>query len=271
MELFRIGFLPVTAVDVIDILAVAFVAYKTYKFFQRSLMPQVILVLLMAFVIWRVVDLFDLVLLKTLLREFLQVGTLALVVIFAPEIRRFLLQVSQNTMLERFRRQLSENLTLEVNHKEIIEALETLAGSGTGAIVVLTQHTDLSHIERSGDMINADVSKRLLVSIFNRTSPLHDGAVIITNNQLTAARCVLPISDDPTLPPDLGLRHRAAIGITEVSDAAAIVVSEETGAISVARGGKLKRNLNVAQLLQFFSAFYTGEEKKEKEKEKEAA
>jgi len=259
MELFRIGFLPVTLIDLFDILAVAFIAYKTYKFFQRSLMPQVILVLMFAFLVWRMVDLLDMVLLKTVLREFLQIGTLALVVILAPEIRRFLLQVSQNTYFERFRRQLGENLTLKVNYQEIVDALENLSNSKTGAILVLTRGSDLSNFEQSGDMINADVSKRLLISIFNKTSPLHDGAVIITNNQITAARCVLPISDDPMLPPDLGLRHRAAIGLTEATDAVAIVVSEETGIISLALGGKLRRHLNAQQLSEFLGAFFRGE------------
>jgi TIGR00159 family protein len=256
VELFRIGFLPITLLDLADVTLVAFLGYRFYKFFRRSIIPQVMFVLLIAALAWRLVAILNLVLLKTIMEGFLQLGAIALVVIFAPEIRRLLLNFTPNTIFERFRRQLTETLTLEENYQEIIEALLSLANQKTGALVVLTGADDLSHVEMTGDLINADISKRLITSIFHKNSPLHDGAVVIQNNQITAARAVLPLSDAPDLPPELGLRHRSALGITEVSDALALVVSEETGKISSAQEGKLRRNLNREQLVQLLEEFY---------------
>ena len=140
-----------------------------------------------------------------------------------------------------------------VSNVDLIQAAESLAAARTGALIVIMRETDLSHIIETGDMMNAELSLRLLISIFNVTSPLHDGAAIVRGNQIVAARCVLPVSDDPDIPPELGLRHRAALGLTEVSDAAAIVVSEETGKISVALNGRIKRNLSGEELNQFLS------------------
>jgi len=250
MELFRIGFLPVTVIDLVDITLATTVVYQLYRFFRQSILPQVFFFFMIFFLFWRLVELLNMSVMETMMGEFLQVGTLALVVIFAPELRRLLLIFSRNTIFDRLRRQLSENISMETNAAELINALEAMAAARTGALIVLVRNTDLSHIEQTGDILNADVSKRLLVSIFNTNSPLHDGAALIQKNRITAARCVLPISDDPTIPPEFGLRHRAAVGITEASDAIALVVSEETGKIAMAEQGKLRKNLNREQLQQ---------------------
>ena len=256
MEIFKIGFISVRLLDVADILLVAFALYKFYKIFRRSVVLQLLIVVLVMFILWRVVELMDMVLVKSVLDEVLKVGTIGLIVLFAPEIRRFLLVLSHNAVIERFRQQLTANIGNPSMYADIISAAEELASSRSGAIIVLVGANDLGHIEQTGDTINATVQKRLLLSIFNKTSPLHDGAVLIRNNQIVAARCVLPVSDDPDIPPELGLRHRAALGITEISDAAAIIVSEETGKISVAEAGRIKRNLSGEELLQFITKFY---------------
>ncbi|MDX2063203.1 MAG: diadenylate cyclase CdaA [Bacteroidia bacterium] len=253
MPEFSIGFVTVTALDVLDILLVSFLFYKLYKAFRSTVVVQVVVLLLVVFLVYRVVEVLKMDLLLTLLNQFLSLGSIALVVVFSPEIRRFFLGFSQNTVVANLRRRLAGNyISREVEYQEIIEACDTLSSARTGAIVVLERATALAHIEQTGDRIGAVVSKRLLLSIFNRTSPLHDGAVLIRGDQIVAARCVLPISDDPDLPPELGMRHRAALGITEVSDAAAVIVSEETGKVSVAVGGRLKRNLSGEELLNFF-------------------
>lgn len=259
MELFKIGFLTVRLLDLIDIVAVGFVLYKLYKLFARTLVVQVLIGFILLFVTWRVVDALNMILLKSLLDQVIQIGAIALVVVFAPEIRRFLIAFSQNATLFNLGRQLQAAATLaEAQVNELIEACQSLATSHTGAIILIEADTDLRHIEATGDTINADVSRRLLLSIFNKTSPLHDGAVLIRGTQIVAARCVLPISDDPDIPAELGLRHRAALGLTEVSDALAIVISEETGKIAMARAGRLKRNLSADELYATLEALRTG-------------
>ncbi len=249
MELFKIGFLSVRLLDVLDVALVAFLLYRLYKLFARTLVVQVIIGFILLFLAWRVVDALNMILIKSLLDQVIQIGAIALVVVFAPEIRRFLITFSQNAAAFNLGRQLRAAANLaESQMNELIEACQTLATNHTGAIILIEGVTDLREIEATGDSINGDVSKRLLLSIFNKTSPLHDGAVLVRGTQIVAARCVLPISDDPDIPAELGLRHRAALGITEVSDALAIVVSEETGKIAMARAGRIKRNLSADEL-----------------------
>jgi diadenylate cyclase len=250
---YKIGFLTLTLLDILDILVVSFLLYKLYKAFRTTIVVQVVALLLVVFLLYRFVEVLKMDLLLAVLNQVLGLGSIALVVVFAPEIRRFFLGFSQNAFFSALRKRLSgAYVSRATEYREIIEACDTLSAGRTGAIIVLERTTSLQHIEQTGDRINADVSKRLLLSIFNRTSPLHDGAVLIRGTQIVAARCVLPISDDPDLPPELGMRHRAALGITEVSDAAAVIVSEETGKVSVVYAGRLKRNLSAEELLNFF-------------------
>jgi uncharacterized protein (TIGR00159 family) len=159
---------------------------------------------------------------------------------------------------ENLRRQI--NIELDdrpvVNSEEIIEASLKLSDNRTGALIVLLRTNSLEQIISTGDRLDASVSTRLLISIFNPKSPLHDGAVLVQGNQIIAARCVLPVSDDPDLPPELGLRHRSALGLSEVSDAVALVVSEETGQISIAYQGRLKRNLSAEELQQYLGTLF---------------
>lgn len=256
MELFKLGFLSVTLLDVLDILIVAFLLYRLYKAFQRTVVVHVLTSLLVLFLLYRVVQVLKMDLLLVIMDQALSLGAIALVVVFAPEIRRFFLTFSQTSLIATLRKRLTgQYIPREVEYKEIIDACSTLASARTGAILILEGNTPLEHIEKTGDTINGNVSKRLLLSIFNRTSPLHDGAVLIRGDRIVAARCVLPISDDPDLPAELGLRHRAGLGITEVTDAAAVIVSEETGKVSVAIAGRLKRNLSGEELLQFLHNF----------------
>lgn len=254
MELFRIGFLAVRLIDLIDIGVVSVIIYYLYKLIRRTAFVQVLLALLVLFAVWRITEALNMVLIKSMLDQVIQFGAIALVVVFAPEIRRFFVSLSQNQIFARWRGQFAD--TSEQELREIIDAAETLGASHIGAIIVIEGNNDLQHIEQTGDTINAAVSKRLLLSIFNPKSPLHDGAVLLRGSQIVAARCVLPISDDPDIPAELGMRHRAALGITEVSDGAAIVVSEETGKVSASVAGRIKRNLSAEELYSFLINYY---------------
>lgn len=252
MELFKLGFFVVRLTDVADIGVVAFLLYKMYKLFQRTIVLQVLVAFMLVFVVWKVADALNMLLLKSLLDQLIQVGAIALVVVFSPEVRRFLVTFTQRASILNLGLQLRQATNLaETQIQELIEACQSLANQHTGAIILIEGESDLRHIEQTGDMINADLSKRLLLSIFNKMSPLHDGAVVVRGTQIVAARCVLPISDDPDVPAELGLRHRAALGMTEVSDALAIVISEESGKIAVARAGRIKRNLSADELYTY--------------------
>ncbi len=258
MELFKIGFLSVRLLDVIDILVVATLIYFLYNRFRRTVLIQLLFILLVLFGCWRLAEALNMTLVKSVLDQVLQFGAIALVVVFAPEIRRFIISAGQMSILSRLQGRVHEST--EEQFKEIIDATENLAASHTGAIILIEGNNDLSHIEQTGDAIGAGVSKRLLMSIFSPASPLHDGAVLIRGGQIVAARCVLPISDDPDIPAELGMRHRAALGITEVSDAAAIVVSEETGKVAATVAGRIKRNLSSEELYSFLSNYYEDEQ-----------
>jgi uncharacterized protein (TIGR00159 family) len=181
----------------------------------------------------------------------MSVGVLAGIILFQQEIRRFLLNIGKVTAFERMRNfswRRDNSAAERMNITPFVEAAKSLAGKNTGALIAFNQASDLTPFANSGDLIDATVSKRLLMSIFNKTSPLHDGAVIINRGRIQAARCILPVSENPDVPAALGLRHRAAIGLSEVTDAVVLVVSEETGQISLVRGGEVFRNLAPADL-----------------------
>jgi diadenylate cyclase len=256
MEIFNIGFVEVTVIDLIDIIIVAFMIYKLHKIFLRSIFLQALYLLFIIFVFWRIVELFNLILIKTLLDKFLQVAAIGLLVVFSPDIRRVLI-ANRIDFLARFQKKFSEKLKNELHITELVEAVFELAQTKTGAIIVLQNQTDLDEFIQTGDIIDSKFSKRLLQTIFFKSSPLHDGAVIMKDNKIIAARCVLPVSDDPDLPPELGLRHRSAKGISEYSDAAAIVVSEETGKVAYAKGSRLKRNVSEKELTQNLLDLYS--------------
>lgn len=256
MELFRFWFISFTVIDLLDIVLVSYLFYRVHRALRNTVAIPLVTVLLLAFVFTRVVELFNFAVMGRIFEEFLQVGTIALIVIFAPELRRMSLAFGQSSFFERFRRRFGQQIQDDHSTQELINAVEQMAETRTGAIIVLMGNADMSQYEKTGDLIDASVSKRLIISIFHKNSPLHDGAVLVKGNTIVAARVVLPVSDDPDIPPELGLRHRSALGITEVTDAEAIVVSEETGKVSFASRGRLKRNLSAAELKQFMLDFY---------------
>ena len=244
MELFNIGFITIRLVDIIDISVVTYLFYKLYDLLRGSIAVRILVALVTVFLFWKVVDLLEMVLLKSILDEFLGVGAIALIVIFAAEIRRFLVILGRNTLLYRAWGQVFPNQAGTFSYHELVRGVEDLAKNGLGALIIVAGAENLERIKETGDPIGAALAGRMLVSIFLKESPLHDGAVVIEKNTIAAARCVLPLSTKPDLPPELGLRHRSALGMSEVSDALVIIVSEERQEISLAKEGKLRRNID---------------------------
>ncbi|GAA4003121.1 diadenylate cyclase CdaA [Hymenobacter fastidiosus] len=247
---FSIGFLRIGWIDVVDVVLVTVLFYQLYKLLTGSVALKIFLGLMSVYLLYLVVKAAGMELLTSILGQFMSVGVLASIILFQQEIRRFLLTIGKATAFDRmltfpWRREASPE---RVSVTPFVEAAKSLAGKNTGALIAFQMSSELKFFADSGDLIDATVSKRLLLSIFNKTSPLHDGAVIITNNRIKAARCILPVSENPDVPASLGLRHRAAIGLTEVSDAVVLVVSEETGQISLVRGGEVFRNLSSTDL-----------------------
>jgi uncharacterized protein (TIGR00159 family) len=194
------------------------------------------------------------------LGAFVSVGFIALIVVFQQEIRRFLLLIGRNASLQKNKawwsfifgsKEIVKNNSIRV--KPIIDACKSLQKSKTGALIVFAKYFDEQFYQNSGEIIEAKISRRLLESIFQKTSPLHDGAVIISENRIKCASSILPLTENDKLPPQFGLRHRAGIGITEMSDAVAIIVSEETGEISYAKQGMVRMNLSFSELEKLLS------------------
>lgn len=258
MELFHIGFLSVRLLDLLDILIVAFLIFKIYQLLKGGAAINIFVGIVAIYVLWWLfVKILNMQLLGALLGQFMSVGVLALIIVFQQEVRRFLLFVGSNSFAgkDSFTRRLlpwnwqAPKIT-QTHITPIVKACVSMSKSKTGAIIVLARSSDLKFYEQTGDLMDADVSKRLLESIFFKNSPLHDGAVIIESNKIRAARCVLPVTDNTDLPAHYGMRHRAALGITEQSDAISLIVSEETGTVSLAIDGKIHYNLSADELEQ---------------------
>lgn len=251
--LFSIGFLEIAWLDIVDILLVTILLYQLYKLLTGSVALKIFLGLMAVWLLYLVVRAAGMELLSIILGQFMGVGVLAAIILFQPEIRRFLLMIGKTTALNNdrifkgfpWRRGMRDE---KLNLNPFIEAAKSMAGKNTGALIVFAKSSELKFYAESGDLIDAVISKRLLLAIFNKTSPLHDGAVIIQNNRIKAARCILPVTEQDNLPASMGLRHRAAIGLTEVTDSIVLVVSEETGQISLVYSGQVYRNLSTADL-----------------------
>ncbi len=236
--LFKIGFLSVTFIDVLDIALVAYIFYKVYEFLKGSMAARMLLGLLFIILISVVAEMLNMSGTIWIFSNLKTVWVIAFVIIFQPEFRRLLLYLGQNPILRRF---VQISTTKFIN--EVIGAVSDLSRKNFGALIVLVRDTGLRSVIETGIPLQAQVSKALILSIFNPRSPLHDGAVVIQNDVIIASKCQLPLTENPKLDPSLGMRHRAALGLSEQSDAIVIVVSEETGMISLAEHGVLTRGL----------------------------
>ncbi len=269
--LFSIGFLEVSWVDIIDIMLVSILLYQVYKLMRGSVAVKIFLGVLSLYLIYLIVRAAQMELLGLILGQFMGVGVLAAIILFQPEIRKFLLLIGKTTDFNKSSGFLKNFFTGKNNSSEtfnitpIIEAAKTLGGTNTGALIVFSRDSELRFYSESGDLIDAHLSKRLLLSIFNKYSPLHDGAVIIYQGKIKSARCVLPVSESDSLPAQFGLRHRAAMGMSEITDTAVLVVSEETGQLSLTRNGRLYSNLSPQELRKKINEYLTEKQNKKEE------
>lgn len=247
MYLIQIGFLEIRLVDLLDIAAVSFLLFQVYKLMRGSVAVRIFLGFLFLYLIYLVVRAVDMELLSSILDQFMGVGVIAVIVLFQQEIRKFLLMLGKTPIFNResmFKGFWGHDENIEEKVKQVVDAAKSMGGSNTGALIVYSRDTELKFYAESGDVINANLSKRLLLSIFNKYSPLHDGAAIIHHSRIVAARCVLPVTEKEDLPAQYGMRHRAAIGMSEATDSLVLIVSEETGQMSIALNGTLYHNLS---------------------------
>ncbi|HRS91058.1 MAG TPA: diadenylate cyclase CdaA [Candidatus Marinimicrobia bacterium] len=251
MTLFTIKFLNVTIWDVIDIIVVYIIILKLYQFFKGSRASQMLIGLAIILLTSFVARALNLQSLSWIMGNLQTIWAIAFVIIFQPELRRILIYLGQSRFVRRFLSE-SKSKTIEA----VIEASRELVRRKWGGLFVLVREVGLKPIKERATPINAEVSASLLVSIFNPGSPLHDGAVLIQNDIIEAAGCILPLSDSPDLDPQMGTRHRAALGISEESDAVVVVVSEETQKIAVAYQGMLYRNVDEDSLRALLSRLF---------------
>ena len=246
-------FISLRFLDILDILLVAFLLYQLYMLIRGTVAINIFVGIFSVYLLWLIVRALDMQLLGNILSQFIGVGVIALIIVFQQEIRRFLLMIGTRYFLSKsfsFEKLFSYNLksTSETNLKSVITACKKMSRTRTGALLVFSTKSELRTYAESGEAINADISTALLESIFFKHNPLHDGAVIIVGNKIRAARCVLPVSEDTNLPGHLGMRHRAALGMSEVTDSIVVVVSEETGHISLAFEGKIQINISTEEV-----------------------
>ena len=242
-EYFRNVFSDIGINDIVDILIVAFIVYKIIGFIQETRAAQLVKGLLLLVLATFLSDKLNLYTLNWMLSGVLTLGVLALVVVFQPELRRALEYFGRRKFTSSFGK-VDKNKAKNVS-TEITRAIDSFSNNKTGVLIVIEKQTALSDIAESGTVLDAAISAELLGNIFYEGSPLHDGAVIIRGTRIFAAGCVLPLTANKMISKELGTRHRAGIGITENSDSVAIIVSEETGIISIAKDGKLVRFLDV--------------------------
>lgn len=248
LRLFEIGFLEITVIDLIDIFLIAFILFRLYHFLRGTRAIQMAAGLILILVMSFLVNLFNLSGMIWIFDNLKTIWLIAFVVLFQPELRRILLFIGQAPLVSRL---FGMRGTRVID--EVVKACFELSKRGFGGLIVMVRDAGLRGIVESGQKLQAEVSMPLIISIFNPLSPLHDGAILIRNDVIEASKCILPLSESDKLEPWLGTRHRAALGLSEESDALIIIISEETRRISVAMNGKLNRNLEEIELQDFIN------------------
>ncbi|CAH2560199.1 Putative Cyclic di-AMP synthase CdaA [Cardinium endosymbiont of Oedothorax gibbosus] len=249
-NLLYLGSLDISFRLVVDMALVGCLVYWVYKLVKGSIAVKRIFGFLIVYLFYSIVQTLHLKVLGSILS--ILTSPIVPIILFQREIRHFLFSLSTSlvggkAMIIQMIPWLARKMD-EVDVTPVVKAVQALGGSNTGALIVFTKDADLRYYEESGDLINAVVSARLLIAIFNKYSPLHDGAVIIHGNRIVAARCILPVTERPNMADRFGLRHKAAIGLTEITDTLVLVVSEESGQISIARKGVMENNLSAQEI-----------------------
>ena len=268
----KMDFIPFTFIDLIDILLVALFMFGLYRMTRGTNAPYILSGIIVIYIVWVVTRALRMELLSTILSQIVSVGVIAIIIVFQPELRNFLQMIGMRRKGLNFINNIfNQRHGAEPTLQPVITASIEMAASKTGALMVLAQESDLRDIIDGGITLDAQLSVALLENIFFKNAPLHDGAAVIMNNRVVAAKCILPVTQSP-VPKSYGTRHRAAIGITETSDAIVVVVSEETGGISVAFGGKIERDIAPQNLAQAISRhFVNADSGKKQRKGRDAA
>jgi diadenylate cyclase len=231
---------------VIDIAIVSLIAYYIFKFIKQTRAEQIFKGVLILLGLVIIANVFNMVILNFILTNFMTYGVLILIVVFQPELRNVFEKIGRSKFVDVF--DIDDNIMIKHSISEIVKAVEIMSLKKIGAIIVMERNTNVSEVLKEGISLNAKVSNEIIQNIFMPRTPLHDGAVVISKTVILAAKCILPLASEVSVPKSLGTRHRAAVGITEISDALVIVVSEETGIISLAENGKLQRELTGEEL-----------------------
>jgi uncharacterized protein (TIGR00159 family) len=253
---FFINFISFGITDVIDILLVAIILYLTYNLVKGTSAVNIFVGLAFIYLAFIIIKAFDLKLLSSIIGKFVNVGVIAIMIVFQQEIRKFLLYIGSNEFLRNknwkniFKINFFNSTDKEIylNLDAVVDACFNMSESKTGALIIISRKSDLKFFINTGDILDAGLTSRMLENIFFKNSPLHDGAVIINENRIVAARCVLPVTEKENFPANYGMRHRAAVGVTENTDALAISVSEQTGAVSFVMNSEITANVNKQKL-----------------------
>jgi len=247
--------LKITPFAILDILLLATIIYQLYNLLRGTIAANIFIGLAFIYLLYFIVPETKMPLLAGILKKVVDVGIIIVIIVFQQEIRKFLLLVGKNASLQRNKawwqyffgkKEVEKNNYARI--KPIIDACKSLKQTKTGALIVFAKYYDEQFYQNSCEVVEARISKRLLESIFQKTSPLHDGAVVIAENKIKSASCILPLTEKTDLPAQFGLRHRAGIGVTEANEATAIIISEETGELSYAKQGRVKMNISFAEL-----------------------
>ncbi len=242
--------------DAIDIFLVAIMLYQLYKMVKGTAAVNVFIGLALIYIIWIIVRAFELKLLGSILGKFVNVGVIAVMVVFQQEIRKFLLYIGSNEFIKNknwksilmFNTEDINSSRFSLDADAIINACFNMSETKTGALIIVSRKSDLKFYVNTGEPVDSALTEKMLENIFYKNSPMHDGAVIIKDNRIIAARCVLPVTERENFPSHFGMRHRAAVGLTETTDAIAITVSEQTGHVSLTVNGDINTNLNREKL-----------------------
>ena len=262
---YTMGFVPFTFIDFIDIILVAAIMFWIYRATRGTNAPYIISGIIMIYLMWVVVRTLNMELLSNILGQFVSVGVIALIIVFQPEIRRFLQMIGMrqkrfNFIARIFNRNDNTSVTIIAPS---VQACREMSAHKTGALIVIGRQSDLRLITEGGIAIDAKISTPLLENIFFKNAPLHDGAVVIEGDRIVAAKCILPVTQSD-VPKSYGTRHRAAIGMSEISDAIILVVSEETGGISIAHGGTIHRDIAPDQLANLLQRHFGANRQKDR-------
>jgi len=243
------SFLTQNIINIVDIFLVIIIVVFLFRWLRGTNASRIITGLILIYVVWKIVSIFHLTVLSEILGQLIQVGAILMVIIFQPEIRKFLYMLGNRKFFKWFTRS-NKDEDIEDDIDSIVRACKRMSASQTGALIIIARSNPLNDIISTGEPIDALVSRELIENIFFKNSPLHDGAMVIKKHRIAAARCILPVSKSTSLPSDVGLRHRSAVGITAETDAIAVIVSEQSAQISLSIQGNLQQNISPTVLKQ---------------------